>query len=107
MGKEKVYINIVVIGYVDFCKFIIMGYFIYKLGGIDKCMIESFEKEDVEMNKCLFKYVQVLDKLKVECECGILIYIVLWKFEIVKYFGYCNFIKNMVIGILQMDCVDY
>lgn len=112
MGKEKIYINIVVIGYVDFGKFIIMGYFIYKCGGIDKRIIEKFEKEVVEMGKGFFKYVWVLDKLKVECECGIIIDIFFWKFEIIKYyiiiidvFGYCDFIKNMIMGIFQVDCV--
>lgn len=57
------------------------------------------------MGKGFFKYVWVLDKLKVERECGIIIDIVLWKFEIIKYyviiidvFGYRDFIKNMIIG---------
>lgn len=39
MGKEKIYINIVVIGYVDFGKLIFIGYFIYKCGGIDQRII--------------------------------------------------------------------
>lgn len=50
MGKEKIYINIVVIGYVDFGKFIIIGYLIYKCGGIDKWIIEKFEKEVNEVS---------------------------------------------------------
>lgn len=57
------------------------------------------------MGKGFFKYVWVLDKLKVERERGIIIDIVLWKFEINKYyviiidvFGYRDFIKNMIIG---------
>lgn len=57
------------------------------------------------MGKGFFKYVWVLDKLKVERERGIIIDIVLWKFEIIKYyviiidvFGYRDFIKNMIIG---------
>eukprot|EP01018_Ginkgo_biloba_P015770 Gb_38182 [translate_table: standard] len=44
------------------------GHLIYKLSGIDKRMIEHFEKEAVEMNKRLFKYAWVLDKLKIERE---------------------------------------
>lgn len=57
------------------------------------------------MGKGFFKYVWVLDKLKVERERGIIIDIVLWKFEIIKYYviiidvlGYRDFIKNMIIG---------
>ncbi|KAI4384025.1 hypothetical protein MLD38_009797 [Melastoma candidum] len=40
------------------------GHLIYKLGGIDKLVIERFEKEAAEMNKRCFKYAWVLDKLK-------------------------------------------
>ena len=63
MGKEKVHINIVVIGHVDSGKSTTTGHLIYKLGGIDKRVIERFEKEAAEMNKRSFKYAWVLDKL--------------------------------------------
>src|SRR6185437_11458658 len=53
---------------------------IYKLGGIDKRVIERFEKEAADMNKRSFKYAWVLDKLKAERERGITIDIALWKF---------------------------
>nr|CAD1841945.1 unnamed protein product [Ananas comosus var. bracteatus] len=66
MGKEKVHINIVVIGHVDSGKSTTTGHLIYKLGGIDKRVIERFEKEAAEMNKRSFKYAWVLDKLKAE-----------------------------------------
>ncbi|KAL2340513.1 hypothetical protein Fmac_008453 [Flemingia macrophylla] len=55
MGKEKVHINIVVIGHVDSGKSTTTGHLIYKLGGIDKRVIERFEKEVAEMNKRSFK----------------------------------------------------
>ncbi|CBI31496.3 unnamed protein product, partial [Vitis vinifera] len=71
MGKEKVHINIVVIGHVDSGKSTTTGHLIYKLGGIDKRVIERFEKEAAEMNKRSFKYAWVLDKLKAEREPGI------------------------------------
>ncbi|KAI3943699.1 hypothetical protein MKW98_004204 [Papaver atlanticum] len=45
MGKEKVHINIVVIGHVDSGKSTTTGHLVYKLGGIDKRVIERFEKE--------------------------------------------------------------
>jgi elongation factor 1-alpha len=44
MGKEKSHFNIVVIGHVDSGKSTTTGHLIYKLGGIDKCVIERFEK---------------------------------------------------------------
>lgn len=62
-GKEKLHLNIVVIGHVDSGKSTTTGHLIYKLGGIDKRVIEKFEKEAAEMNKRSFKYAWVLDKV--------------------------------------------
>merc|ERR1711942_177213 len=101
MGKEKVHINIVVIGHVDSGKSTTTGHLIYKCGGIDKRTIEKFEKEAQESGKGSFKYAWVMDKLKSERERGITIDIALWKFETPKYYvtiidapGHRDFIKN-------------
>ena len=73
MGKEKVHVNLVVIGHVDAGKSTTTGHLIYKCGGIDQRTIQKFEKEAEEMGKASFKYAWVLDKLKAERERGITI----------------------------------
>ncbi|CAF1438468.1 unnamed protein product, partial [Rotaria magnacalcarata] len=68
MGKEKKRISIVIIGHVDSGKSTSSGHLIYKCGGIERRMIEKFEKEATEIGKGSFKYAWVMDKVKASRE---------------------------------------
>jgi len=78
MGKEKIHINIVVIGHVDSGKSTTTGHLIYKCGGIDKRTIEKFEKEAQEVSNlsrlvylCKGKKLRFLFYLVEECSISI------------------------------------
>nr|XP_043626715.1 elongation factor 1-alpha-like isoform X2 [Erigeron canadensis] len=108
---EKAHINIVVIGDANSGKSTTAGHLIYKLGGIDKTVIERFEKEAAEMHQVGVKYAWVLDRLKAERERGNTIDNTMCKFETTKYYcsvldtpGQHRFIKNMITGTSQADC---
>ena len=59
MPKEKIHINIVVIGHVDSGKSTTTGHLIYKCGGIDKRTIEKFEKEAQEVRNLIFFFTKI------------------------------------------------
>ncbi|EPQ12376.1 Fanconi anemia group C protein like protein [Myotis brandtii] len=55
MGKKKIHINLIIIGYTYSGRSTTAGHLIYKCGGIKKRTIEKFEKEAAEMGKGFFK----------------------------------------------------
>lgn len=95
---------------IDYGKSSTTSHLIYKLGGIDKHVIERVEREAAEMDNRSFKYAQLLDKLMAE-GC-ITIAIALWKFETTNCYctvidtpGHDDYIKNIINGTSQADSV--
>ncbi|CAF0839600.1 unnamed protein product [Adineta steineri] len=109
MGKEKKYINIIVMGHVDSGKSTVCGHLFWKFGGIDKRTIDRFDREAAEVGKSLCKYSWISDRIKVER--GICIRIPPARFETNAHYieitdQLCdqNSIKNLFIGTSQVDC---
>ncbi|XP_060671345.1 elongation factor 1-alpha [Ziziphus jujuba] len=106
MGKEKVNINIVVIGHVGSGKSTTIGRLIYNFGLIDKHVIEKLKKEGAEMNQNSFNYVGVAERGRdISIDNG------MWELETDKYHftfihahGHAEFIKNMMTGASRADC---
>jgi len=99
MDREKVRINIVVIGHATSGKSTTTAHLLYKLGGIEKDVIERLEKVAVEVNMPSFKYAWVLEKLKGERERGATSTTALSLMP-----PNTEYIKNMITGASLADC---
>lgn len=54
MGKEKIHINLVIIGHVDSGKSTTTGHLVYKCGGVDPRTLEKYEKAASQVCTCFF-----------------------------------------------------
>lgn len=90
------------IGYVDYGK--IMFFVVILKVFVDKYLF------DINV-QCDFVFI---DLVLEECQCGIIINILYIEYEILKcyyvyvdVFGYVDYVKNMIIGVVQMDGVIF
>lgn len=93
----KDYVNIGIIGYVDYGKIILMVVIIMILVELGGVKVWKYEDIDVVFEEKVW---------------GIIINIVYVEYEIdscyyvyVDCFGYVDYVKNMIIGVVQMDGV--
>ncbi|KAK3741838.1 hypothetical protein RRG08_018538 [Elysia crispata] len=107
-GAPKADIKIVVVGHVNSGTSSTAGQLIYKLGGVDHETKKKYEEEAKARGK---GYAWVLNKLRADREAGNTDG-GLWTFETSKYKatvidtpGQQDFLKTMVTGTSQADCV--
>lgn len=53
MGREKIHINLVIIGHVDSGKSTTTGHLVYKCGGVDPRTLEKYEKAAAQVGVCM------------------------------------------------------
>lgn len=95
--RMKLYVNVGMIGYVDYGKMMLIVVLI-------KVMVQQYGGE--------VKGYDQIDNVLEERECGIIIVIVYVEYESDKCYyvyvdclGYVDYVKNMIMGVVQMDGV--
>lgn len=90
--RMKFYVNIGIIGYVDYGKMILMVVLMMVLVVVGGGVVKKYDEIDVVLE---------------ECVCGIIINMVMVEYEMesryyvyVDCFGYVDYVKNMIMGVV-------
>ena len=98
MPKEKIHINIVVIGHVDSGKSTTTGRLLFELGGIPERELEKLKEEAANLGKSSFAFAFYMDRQKEERERGVTISCTTKEFFTPKW--HYTIVPRVVVGLV-------